>query len=167
MPEVSLCAGEQRWSQMVSVVQSVWSLNKYRALLPDLMPPWGEVVGRGCACSAGFLSWPVSWHWCAWGLLEGEKERNWWWWGPNSVCSSGLQQCGHGCPRGCRSRALGQALVASGVLGSPLAAAGIGFRLCPTSLWWHPQWPSSFAQSLHCYNYIFSFFPFSRRKRSR
>lgn len=67
MPEVSLCAGEQRWSQMVSVVQSVWSLNKYRALLPDLMPSWGEVVGRGCACSAGFLSWPVSWHWCAWG----------------------------------------------------------------------------------------------------
>lgn len=24
-------------------------------------------MGRGCACSAGFLSWPVSRHWCAWG----------------------------------------------------------------------------------------------------
>lgn len=146
MPEVNLHAGEQWWSKMVSVVQSVLSLNKYRALLPDLVFP-----RRGCGM----------WLSLFYGLSELDDFMT-------LLCLRGIDggmvqtllarthlwMC-----KVVRNRELEQVLVADGVQGSLLAAVGIGVSLCSC-----PQWLSRFAQSLHCFNYAF---PFSHRKLNR
>lgn len=152
--EISFCAGEQRWSEVVSVAQRAWSLNKERAVCPALMPSWGEVVGCGSARSTGSLKLAgFSWHWCYCG--QGRSRGTGGWWGPTFACSRGLVQ--PWVSRVVQEQRVRTGFVCCGVQGSPHAVVGTGLRRCPTSLCWCPWGLSSFAQLLHCFNNLFYF----------